>query len=908
MSRHDENERYPTRLRRIVIHSADVLPAEVSALLKKAGSHRRWDIKNEFLEDYRPLVDYCAEEYVNFVIDALIGGQQPTFDSWEDGADARSLGLHGRWEFFPAAHVKGPFLYCLRKRETQGLRLVQTLTNVAVARWRQRAQARYFHSPGITPLPVMIYLQSGPRGFWGDQQVFYWFRSMGMGPPAVVSALMALEVWMEEQIEAERDPEELFETILSQSDCVAVLGLCLGVALAYPRKCLKAALAIASSPAVWEMDIARFTADQQPSFDFDPSGRHKIIYELIAERDKRPQRSFEVRSLVPSYLFNKDKELRTRYREAVSHFTENLPFRTAEEQQNPCIAAALKERMENFQAQGDPANYHLQQQDEGSVIVFHPPRHIEERNATILKKINAQQRWASLDVWAQKTIDGARPEWLTLEAAVELARSFQKSEDFVARAKLDSGLDAVRLQAIAGVACAILVADFEWVRQQQFLSWARDIALAAARTPSDAETDRYSVLTSDPKVSAARALTILVEKEGADAEVRLQVIRLVGDLQLQVVKAVFEGLRNVWLSDNALCWNALGLALDLSVRHRRYTPEWTESSEFQRSGELIEAYEKRLEANVIPTLPRIQLRSGEALSWDTVARAIFEIPTRDVMGVSAERPQLIRLADDLTSWTIKENTPVPGSHHNDPAIHLHQWNYNYFGWLASLASSLPPDECEQHVLGPVRRSWPGVPAVTADLLSGYLRFRIGYIEPPAQRAQAEWREICNWVLATPDLPRWIDYEYLRREVFDALSGIIYVAHGASVFNEKWTHASLFLDITQNWVRLAGHNPDAYSSLLVMLNGPGWLFAPEPALAWLSEIVGRLRNTCELWKRHSNGERTAQLLHRIWDELSESPRFDSQARGRYSNLVDELVKAGVPLAGSLQEQIERRSSG
>jgi hypothetical protein len=270
--------KYAAQLRRILIYSADVLPEEVSSLLKQGALRGRWDVRRQLLKEYRPLVDHLAKDYVDFAIEVLTGGTDRHVDPEGDPYDTlERFGLHEHMEFFPPAHVQGPFLYVLRKNEDQGLRLAQGLCNSAVANWRRKMQARYFHRPRITPLPVMINSPSGPREYWGDTQVYYWFRPMNCGANAVTSALMALEVWLEEQIESGRDAEELFQKVLQQSHCVAVLGLCLGIALAYPAKCLKAVLPIVSSPAVWKMDIARFGADRKESFSFDPLGRYKVI-------------------------------------------------------------------------------------------------------------------------------------------------------------------------------------------------------------------------------------------------------------------------------------------------------------------------------------------------------------------------------------------------------------------------------------------------------------------------------------------------------------------------------------------------------------------------------------------------------------------------------------------------------
>lgn len=113
--------------------------------------------------------------------------------------------------FSPPAPVQGPFLYLLLNNEDEGLRLVHALTNAASEKWREYEQRKELDRPALTPLPVTINLPSGSREFWGDTQVYCWFRGTTVSPYPVISALMALEEWMERQIEAGRDVEALFE-------------------------------------------------------------------------------------------------------------------------------------------------------------------------------------------------------------------------------------------------------------------------------------------------------------------------------------------------------------------------------------------------------------------------------------------------------------------------------------------------------------------------------------------------------------------------------------------------------------------------------------------------------------------------------------------------------------------------
>ena len=907
MTEYREREEYLNRLRKVVIHSADVLPQEVATYIKETTRCRRWGESNLLLKDYRPLVDHIAGQYIDLLIEMLIGRSDACEESDEDGFEDRTdLGFPDNYDLFPPAHVQGPFLYALRKNENEGLRLVHTLSNFAAGRWRRRTRAGFHSVGGTIALPVTIDLSTGPREFWGDSEVFYWFRPRNCGPDVVTCALMALEVWMEEQMEQGRDPNELFQRVLAESSCVAVLGLCLGIALANPSTCLRAVLPIASSPAVWKMDIKRFSGDRRKPLDYDPLGRNTVINGLVAERDKRPQRFIEVRHLPIEYLFGKDPALKAQFKQAISRFTERLPFCSVEEQRDPTVVNSLRESMESFQAFGDEANYYYVRGMDGVQIVFKAPQSIQERDAPIVAALAEKGSWFSLDVWAQKTIqEGKVADGMSLSAAVELAKRFQRDDDFSTPHEIDADLNVVRLQGIAGVACAALITDIGWCKKQGLIPWARGILVAAAHTPVARHSlwaDRHSAFPSEPKVSAALGLASLVGACPASLKIRKEILRLVGDPQLQVVEAVFRGLHRAFDHDRVLFWNALSLALSLTVVPRGRGAGWNELSETERNRELIETYVGNLKSEYLPTLPTIRTGEKEVFLWDFAWRAIQAIPFAEVTKDPLLRAQLIQLGDDLLAWTIRKNMPLEDSMHRHEPGPYH-WNNAFLGWLSEFAAYLSPEECRHHILDPIRETWPRAPRLTGDLLDGYISFRIGFMEPPSARAQNEWREICNWVLDSRALADLANYDYLESGISDAVSRIVYTAYGHSLLKEDWPPATLFSDITEKWVNVVGGNPDAFNCLIIFLNGPGWQFAPEPALEWLFAVFGPLDDPNRIWHKHSNGESTAEFLQRIVKNFAPQLQQNPGSLRRFSYLIDRLVESGVPLAGLIQTQLE-----
>lgn len=926
MSRFDECE---NRLHKIIVHSADVLPEQVKSYLKELAKSRNGDIKKNLIsqiQDFKPLVDSVANEFVDFVLDVLIEKPINLEDLPNHPRRRTSSSLDDRWQkysindtfsFFPPAHIQGPFFYVLLSNEDEGLRLIHSLTNVATEKWCEYQKREEFDHPGLNPLPVTINFPFGSQHFLGNTQVYCWFRGTTVGPYPVISALMALEEWMERQIESSRDVETLFHKVLAESHSVAVLGICVNMALTYPEKCLKAVLPIVSSPYVWEMDLARLVHDRSNSWrtlkEWEWDSSKKLYYDVIERRNKRPQRSREIRQLAMYYVLSDDESLRIPFENAVAQFTENLPFWYQEEAEDPNAIASLLDKMENYQVCGKRENYRQQRNGEYLQIWVERPQEIKQRNEELLASNSAWEHWLGVYLWAEQSIKDAIPqERMTLQEAVVVAKELQTSEDFTDIDKEDVR-SITRLQAIAGVAAAILVADFEWAKAQNYLEWSRMILLSAARMT---EAEMHAISASSVKVYAGRGLALLATHGVADLEVRQQILLLISDSMKrpqplgEVVKAVFYGLQNSWKIDSVLCWNSLSLCLNLSIVPKDLYV-WKTIGEFGVEYESLEPWKQQildthldnLMQEVIPELSRISVDREEIFLHSYATCALYALPLYELIKDSTVKTKLIQLSDGLVARTIADNLPGEDKLYERPHK-PYEWNTFIFSWLAKLSKSLSVEEIRNHILTPLRDNWAKVPDLTADLLDGYISHQIAYGEGPTEQALEIWKEICTWVLNSPEITRKASYHYLDNETGEVLQLIVFTQHGRSRIKDDWQHANLFTDIFDKWVSVVGHNPYAYSHLLTMLNGIGWQFSSELTLKWLNQCASDATHT--LWYEESgNSRRTAELLNRIWSSFEIQIRRNVESLRQYSDLVYRLVGAGVPLASILQKKLEGR---
>jgi hypothetical protein len=942
MTDYENRRQFESRLRKIVLYSADALPGRVTEYIRTASEEEAWGAREQILKTFVPLVDHLPSEYVDFALREMIEGSDD--EGWASFHDMSELGIRGAMDFHPPAHVQGPFLRLLRTHEDEGLRLIHGLTNAATGYWCGRERDARYLGYSRTPLPFVLQLPSGPKELWGNEEVYYWFRHTSVGPNAVISALMALEVWMEEQVEAGRDGGELIAKVMAGSQSVAVLAVCIGLALAFPGRCLPGVLRFIAHPLVWRMDIHRRHKDLQGPPIIDFFGRYDHINEQLRERNTRPQRRLDVRNLVTLVVLQGDDALRASLQEAFARFGDEQPFQFEEQRGRDDVIQGLRAEIEDYRGLLDRENYHHVQTGAGSGWRYDPPRPPTAEEHQRFEKALEFNEYVGLAQWGNNLLSGATlSDPGEMARMVGAARSYSRAGDFSEGAAekpkaqspgqqsvpetsiyspdwaLDTGPDSIREEAIAAVAASVAAKGWAWATQEGHADWCRSVLLAAARAPRHrpAMLDRRTVFHLDHKMAAARGLTSLIVQGLGDEEIRQAVLDLVLDTQLQVVESVFAGLREAWARDEVLCWNCLALAIAFAIVPggtvvpgmgltfneegvKRIRGFWEQYSENVRQGER-------------PQLLAIEVDERGFFQWDLVGKALLGLPLEQLVAHVEAKTTLLRLADGLLTWTISEN--LRGSEEDErPRRHSeapYEWNHFFLGWLANLARDLSPGEAEAHLFAPVMATWPQLPGLAADLLDGLVRFQVARLpplEPVELQAVQNWERVCLDLLARPELACLADDEYLSNDRGEAVTMMVFVSHGMYVLKEEWPHGPTFTRIIEEWLDIIGTNHEAYYAFLTMLRAASRHFQPGQVVGWLHRVASRSENVSALWRSRGNGERTARVIHMVWQASREQLIVDRSTFTQFSDLVDRLAASGVTLASVIQQELEGLNAG
>lgn len=174
---------------------------------------------------------------------------------------------HGLWPGFgvsAAAWFYGPFFRLLNTRPIETIGFINRMLNHA-AKFRVEKMLTY-RNDGNGPQElegVRLDLPGlGERLFVGDGSVWTWYRGTGVGPYACMSALLALERFIDHLFEKIDLPaRKILELLLTDCHNLAVPGLIVGFLTRHPKTDGDLLDPFLVSPDIWHLESARVAND-----------------------------------------------------------------------------------------------------------------------------------------------------------------------------------------------------------------------------------------------------------------------------------------------------------------------------------------------------------------------------------------------------------------------------------------------------------------------------------------------------------------------------------------------------------------------------------------------------------------------------------------------------------------------
>lgn len=836
-----------------ILYSSDAAPDTAKKFLSGTPSI----IRSEYFR--RALVERGGWTFLcKFLPDVAVDVLSRTMltDSADSGL-RDAMGTHdGGWTDRPSPSG-GPFYLLLLSHSDHGLELVHRLLNHATEHWRRAQEAGGPMHPPRRPMPQTVRLESGHIKVYGDEDAFTWCGRARLAPDLVASALMALEMWLNGQVERGREPvAALFERVLRPTTSAAVVGVCCAVALRHMDKSAEAMLPILADPAFWIMNEARQGADLWAGVVH--IARAGLLDRMRAMAGRHGQAA-RLDAFVPRLLFASTDGARKKIQEALAAFPERVPtffegdLRDGETMRRRQLYCEMLSKL------ADRNNYTYMEPPENTIkIAFDSDRFATSGKKQAAQGNQSRKELSAFSMWSRDLVEKNKigPQF-TIKSALEYA-SHIAGGDFLQ--SMPAGVAAYAADGRAGLLAALLIHRWdEAVEAGAADACLRDFeAMAGAIDPTIREESPYPY-GADRYV--ARALPYCYLRCGRGRGAKDAILKFADAHNPVVLACLMRGLCILWGREDKL-------ALECIARAKQRF--------HGKMGQFGRPY----------------------TDWEGYAALPSAMRGAPATGGGAGSA-LGRVVDDMLGETIATFKKLENDRDSDGAYGSFRttWCSEFFGALGSYTAARPA--LRDGILERILSHWVEAP----PLLESFMRHTLfwGVVEHRGEALLATWKRLLPAVIKSKLLTGYRD-EDARKSIMALL-----------IFADPPTgsHCAKELDILDgfaaeisSWCAALAGRRDAADAIMSLLGSAPPALLLEHGIGWLWQVLrpaGRGAVTA----------RTAGLLSQL---LRRASTHDYKGDGlpnhsaKYEWLVDCVIPFNDPVAESLRGEGKNPYSG
>ena len=257
-----------------------------------------------------PMIEESPTLAQEVILACLIKAPNPWDDLHGSGLHAfEEAGLSDRSLFYPGFYTQGPFLRFLHMQPSVALDTTLRLVDFATERHiHALRRGEFAHEVLDVRLPGIA------RSFVGDAHIYHWYTGK-WGTDPVASALMAVEKWLYDLIEADEDVEPWIDQLLGSSYSLAILGLLAEVGRYKPILFFGVLKPLLLCFEVYELeDVAKRQGLDQFGVQ-SGLGESEQLFNLKRDWSGMPHRRFRIHEIAARLLHSSDK-LKTELSEA----------------------------------------------------------------------------------------------------------------------------------------------------------------------------------------------------------------------------------------------------------------------------------------------------------------------------------------------------------------------------------------------------------------------------------------------------------------------------------------------------------------------------------------------------------------------------------------------------------------
>jgi hypothetical protein len=788
--------------------------------------------------------------------------------------------------------MRGPFMRFLRVAPQRAIAMIVAITNEATSRYLTALEDEERAPESV----ITIEVDGEERQWLGDEIVYLWYRGDARGPNTVASALMALEKWLYELIEAEEDIGPAVEQVMSESRSLAFAGLL--VAVGFRRSGLfKGPL----RPLLGVSDLYRFdhirTTQIAGQFRIGLFMEPQLMQSMLAEWHEMKHRRIELEQAAQQMLLA-DSELaawmtgplarwRKEDREVDRHLTARLDI-------SNWIPKTLPNGTEAWEYQ-------------------HPPE-LAEESAEAMAEMNEQLFWIEYPNRMRRAIDGGEED-PTEEQFEEFwhsiveARAMKEPPAEVLR----EGVFAAR-DARCGVAAWLVLRAREWLRSHpEREGWCRDTLLEGAMTPlkphfmdsphdvSDWSYDRF----------CADALPTLWADDPGDRQMREALAILATNHHYNTISRLYAAAARLRETLGPSFIELQSLAMPIArwkTRRTLATQTDDEKAAKQALGDLEAFLERFAEGELeeiapefegdtitVPEQPgqllgrrRRRRRTRRMIDLAHIWAAWSWMPEIDEALEGAERERWFAVWRAMIAVIVTRIESEGGDSGSGP------FDYENGVLLALAARVLDLAEAQE-----ARSLWQPLLAAGPDgerWISTFLTAWFGQAVTegrPAPRLAARWEEMLAFASESWSQDSGTDSEANWRSLLAIgrwQSAELWGAEMASVIER-------LAGFYERWAELHLREPESFAAFCRFLSAKAAKPLIESGLMWLERTSG-----AEGVRTERGEQDLISLLATIAGRNPDLPRADSAAGVAYRALLARAVERHDPLALALNERI------
>jgi energy-coupling factor transporter ATP-binding protein EcfA2 len=892
---------------------------------------------NAILSGPGSLAQAAPAELTDFALGTIIEKDDPNnrYGSRRDRYGPFGVNDH---LFTRASPSQGPFLDLLEHAPAEGLRLIRGLVEHATHWWREQyIEAR-------RPFPrVTIPFPGGSKSFEGDQSIYHWARSVA--PSTITaSALMALEAWGHQQIEAGRPFEGVLHDVLGpDGSSIAFVSVAVDLVLSHWPASRDAGWPIMATPEILEFDNARYIRDltgvnRMSAFDQEAStARVKR-----ADLDAKPSRRAQLTDTFGHYVFRGEPQQLEALRGALERArneikqkpadnedpinglgaTAERAFRMTHAEHWPLVKVRLNDGSEAEARQFQIAPEELRLQEEKAA---HANASMEHLNLRLRVQAALFDRDKSTPAIVLEGIDWAKRQTGNTE------RSQTEGDDD------DDDFGKEWDRRVVVMAAALAVRDSETSNRDDVIQWARPI-LHTASSVKDKEYRGNDQIEYNAAAIAVLGLAALYLRD-RDIATRDTLMHLACHQHPAVEKAIGQHFAEFAPVDEGMPRALVRIIMVNSVH-----PNRTDSDDDDRVNQRVR--QERVDAAIIaeqrwldgggsePTWPELPSwwsppRRGLRLgTWTADDDELVDNKPDDYVDeqalgalvsnlirltIGALPPWVLALSSHLMKWTFEANGPH-GAHDRDRDHRPSTWNQHFFEFAGILSVALLHGEVVTMFVAPITqfRDEAFYDAMAA-FIRGFDRATLAIDTKTPENPAAIRKLLADRIRQGWNFKRYEDEKTFSSESHagDALTAMFYqrssfANDGKPSIPGNWDGLDATISTLTELVTGAGSS--GYLAVL-FLN----LIESSPRAALLPYVVHATTAWCSAYGVDTNFWSEKDIGGRICSWLGRMLEADSTATVMLSNVADDLMKcldvlirSGVAQASEIEGRISGMS--